>query len=133
MQKNEIKGKYIHFTSLKPHSEEINNLILLNKKQFDSCSNDKTIKIYGLQNFEEIITIQEYSYILNINELKNGKLISCSLDGTFKIIKIFYLNKAYIFDNIIKAYNKSVYKVIELDNKKLASCSEDTKLLFRNV
>ena len=129
MQKNEINlGKYIHFKSLKPHSEEINNLILLNKKQFASCSNDKTIKIYGLQNFEEIITIQEYSYILNINELKNGKLISCSLDGTFKIIKIFYLNKAYIFDNIIKAHNKGVYKVIELDNKKLASCSEDNTI-----
>jgi hypothetical protein len=33
MQKNEINlGKYIHFKSLKPHSEEINNLILLNKK-----------------------------------------------------------------------------------------------------
>ena len=129
MQKNEINlGKYIHFKSLKPHSEEINNLILLNKKYFASCSNDKTIKIYALQNFEEIITIQEYSYILNINELKNGKLISCSLDGTFKIIKIFYLNKAYIFDNIIKAHNKGVYKVIELDNKKLASCSEDNTI-----
>jgi WD40 repeat protein len=55
-------------------------------------------------------------------------IISCSLDGTFKSIKIFYLNKAYIFDNIIKAHNKGVYKVIELDNKKLASCSEDNTI-----
>ena len=127
MQQNEKKlGNFIHFKNLKSHNEEINNLVLLsNKKYFATCSNDKTIKIYNLTNFEEIISIQEYSFIKNINELKNGKIISCSLDGSFKIIKIFYSNKAYIFDNIIKAHNKCVYKVIELENKKLASCSED--------
>ena len=127
MQQNEKKlCNFIHFKNIKSHNEEINNLILLSdKKYFATCSNDKTIKIYNLTNFEEIISIQEYSFIKNINELKNGKIISCSLDGSFKIIKIFYSNKAYIFDKIIKAHDKCVYKVIELENKKLASCSED--------
>ena len=130
MQQNEKKlCHFIHFKNIKSHNEEINNLILLSdKKYFASCSNDKTIKIYNLSNFEEIISIQEYSFIKNITELKNGKIISCSLDGSIKIIKIFYSNKAYIFDNIIKAHNKCVYKVIELENKKLASCSEDKSI-----
>ena len=85
MQQNENKlGNFIHFKNLKSHNEEINNLVLLsNKKYFATCSNDKTIKIYNLTNFEEIISIQEYSFIKNITELKNGKIISCSLDGTF--------------------------------------------------
>ena len=130
MQQNEKKlCNFIHFKNIKSHNEEINNLILLSdKKYFATCSNDKTIKIYNLTNFEEIISIQEYSFIKNINELKNGKIISCSLDGSFKIIKIFYSNKAYIFDKIIKAHDKCVYKVIELENKKLASCSEDKSI-----
>ena len=60
----------------------------------------------------------------NILQLSSGMLASCSQDNSIKIFNIKYNN--YQFLQTLNYHNSSVYKIIELNNKKLISCLNDS-------
>ena len=68
------------------------------------------------------------SYSILITQLSSGILASCSFDNT---IKLFNINgMKYEMLQTLNYHNNYVYKIIELKNKNLVSCSYDSSIIF---
>ena len=107
------------------------SLLLLSDGRLASCSNDRTIKIFNMNNYHCDITIKGHNNGVNyISELDNNKLISCS----YKEIKIWSINQlSYQCDYTIHdAYSDYIGKVIQLTNSRIASCSKDNTVKIWN-
>ena len=83
--------------TIKEHNDFVICIIQLSSGELASSSNDRTIKIYNInENEYQVIQILEYhtDSIWKILELKNKQLISCSRDNSM----IFYCknNNKYI-------------------------------------
>ena len=72
---------------LNEHTKGINSLLLLSDGRLASCSNDKTIKIFNINNdyYCDIIIRGHTKEVCYISELDNNRLISCSRDKSIKI------------------------------------------------
>ena len=111
----------------------ITSLLLLSDGRLASCSDDKTIKIYNINNnYHCDITLEGHtSYVRYISELDNNKLISCSDDRSIKIWSI--TQSSYQCDDTINnAHNDWINKVISLTNNRIASCSDDKTIKIWN-
>lgn len=108
------------------HKMSVWCVMLLKDGRLASCSSDKTIKIFNLNNQQCDVTITGHSYsISSITQLSNGKLISASWDKSIKIWTIF--KTTYKLDYTIEqAHLNWIRKVISLSNNRIASCSLDT-------
>lgn len=111
-------------TDIKIHSNEVNSLCLLADRRLASCSDDKTIKIFNLINYQcELTLIGHQKSVLYISELNTGALISCSSDST---IKIWEINKTqYKYIQTLKEHTGIVNKVIQISLSRIGSCSDD--------
>jgi WD40 repeat protein len=87
------------------------------------CEN---LKIIGLNKFQlEIFDKDSNSKVNYIMELRDGRLLICSLDYLIKIIEIDFEKLKYEFKIKLKGHTNLITKVIELKNEKLCSCSFD--------
>jgi len=127
-EENLIKKKEEYPKNIKiirSHKAIINYLDTLKDGRLVSCSDDNTINIYKLENFDIQISIKEHSnYVRSFTELENGKIITCSKDKTMKIIQLIGEND-YQIEQTLKDHNDSVYKIIEIIKNKLISISWD--------
>ena len=143
---NELINYYNNYNILKIDINYINNiktidkhrnwvysLILLQDGRLASCSGDKSINIYDMNNnYNCDITIKGHTdRVTYISQLENNKLISCSWD---KSLKIWTMNKSsYQLDYTIEnAHNEIIWKVIPLTNNRIASCSNDKTIKIWN-
>lgn len=129
------------------HKKWINTVCLINGRCIITGSRDQTIK--GIQVGDEdeekniLFTInnahdRDVNYIMKVDE---HEIISCGDDG---VIKRWYVDCSYSFDNKIKRYelletftingsskaHKCAYDIIRLKNGDLCSCGNDSTIKF---
>lgn len=99
--------------------------ILLDDGRFAICD-DETINIYNNKTFKPDLTINEKTdYIL---QLSTGNLAFCSKKKTIIIFNIE--NNVYQILQILYGHTKNIFELIELNNEKLVSCSQDASLIL---
>jgi len=136
-------------TTLEGHEDSVNNILIFNKmidknNSIDyliSCSNDRTIKIWNLKNFEYIRTLEAHTdwinNIITYNKIidQNNSidyLISSSYDKTIKIwnLQTFeFITSLTGHTNVIKniiTFNKMIDENNSIDY--LISCSYDSTI-----
>ena len=80
-------------------------------------------------NFNPDLIIREHKdYLTSIIQLSSGELVSSSDDHTIKIFNI--KEKDYEVIQTLQYHTNYVYKIRELENKYLASCSNDSSIIF---
>ena len=118
------------------HKDGVLCLTILNDGRLASGSRDKNIIIYNKISFRPDIIIKEhsknqqnnqpYNNVCCLIQLSSGELVTCSQE--IIILKINDLN--YEIIQILKDNTNYVLKLIELKNKNLASCSNDSSVIF---
>ena len=104
-------------------------LTVLNDGRLVSGSRDSSIIIYNKKIYKPDIIIKNHKgAVICLCKLSSGILISCSEDNTIKLFKI----KGVKYENIqtLNYHHSTVYKIIELKCKLLASCSKDSSIIF---
>ena len=113
----------------KYHRGDIFCLIVLNDGRFATCSIDKSIIIYNNKTFKPDLIIKEDTYtVIYILQLSSGMLASSSTDDTIKIFNIKYNN--YEILQTLKGHKTFAFKIIELNKKKLVSCSINFSIII---
>ena len=99
-------------------------LCLLKDGRVASCSEDRTIKIFNLQDCQCDLTLKGHKEaILYVSQLDNGCLVSSSLDGE---IKVWGTKKGgFSCVKTIKGHSDWVFKVSQLSGNSIGSCSAD--------
>ena len=115
--------------SISFHKDSINCLITLYDQRLCSCSDDKKINIYNKETYAIDLIISEFNDdIYHLNQLSsnnNNILIACS----YELIKLFEIkNNSYIRIKMIENFVGWVYKSIELNNSKIATCGAEKKI-----
>ena len=95
------------------------------------CDDDKSIIIYNKRTYQPDLIIKEHNQsIMFLTQLSSGELVSCS-HAEIKIYKIKGVE--YEILQTFKSFQYHtdwVYKIIELKNKHLVSCSRDSSIIF---
>ena len=105
-------------------------LILLNYNDFAFTANDKTIKIYNGDSLENKLNIKVIENIINcITKLKNDKLAITSYDQV-EIIQLLNQNRNYIILQRKINHSDFIFRLIELSNGNLVTCSLDQTIKF---
>ena len=120
--------------SIKINTQSIYCLLILNDGRICSASNDSKINILNKFTYETEITIDIFQNgIYYISQLKNLNLICCS-EKIIKIIKILDKNKKSnkLFEVIqtLSKHSNKIWKVIELSDNNLISCSSDKTIII---
>ena len=124
--KIEIKNPIHKLTN---HTSTVYCLCILNDGRLVSGSYDNSIIIYNKKTYQPDIIIKEHnSWILCITQLSSGILASCSYDKTIKLFNIKEMK--YDILQTLNYHTNCVYKIIELKNKNLVSCSKDSSIIF---
>ena len=116
------------------HSFSINYVEIKDNNEFSTCSADKSIKIFKLNDiFVEDEKISE-AHDKNITKIiydKENRIISCSMDKTIKI----WEKKASNHQNVITVKQKdSVYSIFLIEDKQiLLSSGKDGTYLWNSV
>lgn len=129
----DISNIYLE-NSIKINTQSIYCLLILNDGRICSASNDSKINILNKYTYETEITIDIFQNgIYYISQLKNLNLICCS-EKIIKIIKILDKNKKSnkLFEVIqtLSKHNNKIWKVIELSDNNLISCSSDKTIII---
>lgn len=114
--------------NIEEHSATIYSLLLLSDGRLASCSADKTIKIYNIENnYNCEITVEGHTdAVSDLCQLENKKIVSCS-DTTIKIWSISVLSyKCECTKN--NSHEDRINKVISLSNNRFATCSNDKQI-----
>ena len=104
----------------------INRIIQLKNNNIATCSDDGFIKIYSIDNFQLIQTIQEPNKITNINELSNGELLSINVDKKMRFYK--FNNNQYEI-NYVYEEEEMLVDSEEIKNNKIIYLTYSGKLL----
>ena len=117
--------------SISFHKDSINCIIILYDKRLCSCSDDKKINIYNKETHNIDLIISEFNDdIYHLNQLSsnnNNILLACS----YELIKLFEIkNNSYKRIQMIENFVGWVYKSIELNNYKIATCGAEKKIKF---
>ena len=125
--KIEIKNPIHKLTN---HTSYIYCLCILNDGRLVSCANDYSIIIYNKKTYQPDIIIKEHNNnaIFCITQLSSGILASCSADKTIKLFNIKEMK--YDILQTLNYHTNYVLKIIELKNKNLVSCSNDSSFIF---
>ena len=111
------------------HTNCVNCLAVLNDGRLVSGSVDQNIIIYNKKTYQPDLIIKEHNdYIRCILQLSSGQLASFSADKTIKLFNIKKNN--YEILQTLNYHEEEVYKIIEIKNKYLISCSEDKSVIF---
>ena len=129
----DISNIYLENT-IKINTQSIYCLLILNDGRICSASNDSKINILNKYTYETEITIDIFQNgIYYISQLKNLNLICCS-EKIIKIIKILDKNKKSnkLFEVIqtLSKHSNKIWKVIELSDNNLISCSSDKTIII---
>ena len=129
----DISNIYLENT-IKINTQSIYCLLILNDGRICSASNDSKINILNKFTYETEITIDIFQNgIYYISQLKNLNLICCS-EKIIKIIKILDKNKKSnkLFEVIqtLSKHSNKIWKVIELSDNNLISCSSDKTIII---
>ena len=129
----DISNIYLENT-IKINTQSIYCLLILNDGRICSASNDSKINILNKFTYETEITIDIFQNgIYYISQLKNLNLICCS-EKIIKIIKILDKNKKSnkLFEVIqtLSKHSNKIWKVIELNDNNLISCSSDKTIII---
>ena len=129
----DISNIYLE-NSIKINTQSIYCLLILNDGRICSASNDSKINILNKFTYETEITIDIFQNgIYYISQLKNLNLICCS-EKIIKIIKILDKNKKSnkLFEVIqtLSKHSNKIWKVIELSDNNLISCSSDKTIII---
>ena len=125
-------------TDLKPkqylqsNGEEIFCLTILSDGRLASGDSESYLNIYNKNTFNKEIEINNYcSNLFHIEQLKNcSNVATCFGNNVIKIIKIINQYEYQIIQTISGAHNSIIWKIIELSNSNLISCSFDKCLKF---
>lgn len=120
--------------TIKINTKSIYCLLILNDGRICSASNDSKINILNKFTYETEITIDIFQNgIYYISQLKNLNLICCS-EKIIKIIKILEKNKNSnkLFEVVqtLQKHSNIIWKVIELSDNNLISCSSDKTIII---
>lgn len=108
------------------HKGRINCVIKLSNGNIVTAGQDKTIKVWKLDNKSSLITLSGHkSMIWCINEIKGNKVISGSSDNT---AVIWDLNAKKFDFELFK--DKEISVVLQLKSGKVLLCSSDKLILF---
>ncbi len=108
------------------HKGRINCVIKLSNGDIVTAGQDKTIKVWKLDNKSSLITLSGHkSMIWCINEIKGNKVISGSSDNT---AVIWDLNAKKFDFELFK--DKEISVVLQLKSGKVLLCSSDKLILF---
>ena len=114
---------------LNNHKDYIKCLSILKDGRLVSGSNDKSIIIYNKKTYQPDLIIKEHNgYINYLTTISSGILASCSDDETIKLFNI--KDNKYEILHTLNYHTNSVFKIIELKNKSLVSCSFDKSIIF---
>ena len=147
----DIKAKYsmtvnvqntlqTNFITLRNHLDSVTNIFLLDNNTLCSCSCDGKIIIYDLSSFKELYLIEDNVKIIFHTKLSNNNIVSCCENGDIKIygknssfIKIFDSNDFILLDTL-DSHKQPVCKVIEINEKLIASCALDGQIkIWENI
>ena len=110
----------------KEHKGRINCVIKLSNNNFVTAGQDKTIKVWKIENNNSLMTLSGHkSMIWSINEIKGNKVISGSSDNT---ALIWDLSKGKLDFELFK--DKEISVVLQLKTDKILLCSSDQLILF---
>ena len=113
---------------LKYHTQNPNCVLILNDGRIASSGCDYIINIHNIQTLTLDFQIKEKTNsILYIHQLRNDLLVSCSEDGYLHFYSIS--NQNYNLVSCVKSHDKAIYKVIELQNGNLCTCSLDKTII----
>jgi len=133
----EINNKYNNFDIklkepihiLNNHTDLVSCLSILKDGRLISGSWDKSIIIYNKETYQPDLTIKEHNGAITcITTLSSSILASCSRDKTIKLFSI--KDNKYKILQTLNYHKDRVYKIIELKNKSLVSCSWDKSIIF---
>ena len=94
-----------------------------------SGSADSSIIIYNIITYKPDLIIKEHKNTVNcITHLSSGIIATSSFDKTIKLFNIKGNN--YNILQTLNYHTGSIYKIIELKNKYLVSCSFDKSIIF---
>ena len=125
----DIKLKKYPILKLNYQMKQVRCLLLLKDGRIASGNWDYSIVIYNKITYKPDLIIKEHKgYISCLIELSSGILASCSLDNTIKLFNINGNN--YNILQTLNYHTNDVYKIIELKNKQIASCSYDKSIIF---
>ena len=112
---------------LTEHNSGICYLLILQDKRLASASYDGYIIIYESKNYKPQIKIPAHlDWIISLNQLKNGYIVSCSRDASFKIWEIGLTT--YKLITTVIGHTSCTDVLIELSNGDYASCSFDKSI-----
>lgn len=108
------------------HKGRINCVIKLSNNEIVTAGQDKTIKVWNIDNPKSLMTLKGHkSMIWCINEIKGNKIISGSSDNH---ALIWDLNKKQIDFELFK--DKEISVVIQLKTGNVLLCSSNQLILF---
>ena len=108
------------------HKGRINCVIKLSNNKIVTAGQDKTIKVWEIDNKNSLMTLSRHkSMIWCINEIKGNKIISGSSDNT---AVIWNLNEKKLDYELFK--DKEISVVLQLKTDKVLLCSADKLILF---
>lgn len=117
------------FKTIKPqHTDKIFSLCFLKNGKLISSGKDGKIVIYNETTFDSETEIQKAhkGSVFSVCGLRNGNLISSGSDGLVKVWEIY--EEGYKNIQTLHGHTKPVNKVIELEDGKVCSCSDDKKI-----
>ena len=116
---------------LNNHKGKVKCLSILKDGRLVSGSNDKSIIIYNKMTYQPDLIIKEHKNDANYHTtLNSGILASCSYDKTIKLFNI--KDNKYEILQTLNYHTDWIFKIIELKNKELVSCSDDKSIIFYN-
>ena len=111
--------------TLTVHKGEVNQIILLKDRRIASSSNDRSIIIYNKENYTVELKIDNLEKeVFNIMQANNGYIIATLTSGSILIFKLTSLTSYELIQKIM-AHNGYVRKMLELEDNKFISCSDD--------
>ena len=114
---------------LKYHMGSIFCSTLLKDGRFATGSSDASIIIFNNKTFKPDLIINEHRHAAKcLIQLKSGILASCFTNEKIKLYNI--KKKEYQIIQTLNYHTGWVNKLIELNNNKLVSCSDDANIIF---
>ena len=115
--------------TLTGHTDYANVLIELKNNSLVSGSSDESIKVWNQINesaFECVATLNHNSQVSSLAIYENSLFISGHLDGSIQIRN----QTSFVLLQTLAEHTYWVRSMIFLNNKNLASCSDDTKIVI---
>lgn len=111
------------------HKDKVWCLIHIDDGRLVSSSADNSIIIYNQITYKPDLIIKEHAGdVFYITQLSSGFLASGSSDCTIKLFKI--KGKEYEIIQTLNYHSKPIYKLLEIKNDQLISCSDDGNIII---